>query len=795
MAQSGLLIGTSAIAIGGAAIGLSAGSAPPSGRTHKLVLSFKEADGDIFTNALLAFGGLANVKVSGADRYNAMYLQPQGHKGDGGNPVTLPADTGIGNVNDGAIWYQFDDHPDYYTGETFVYRVRSGNLGAGNSLRIFNALTGATSTIDTDPTSYRVEKVIDDASEGENVIPYIDITDETTLDNPVREFFLKKHEALVDDGLNNPYKLFNPDFRARIDAADVLRPMDLFYPMFWQVSHMLDIGKVDDEAWMQKSATYGLDFDLQCYSPTGRSGVPFRAVLDLCENGSPSGNPWIAWLSLPLKLNSPWRHTIRSYGGNALSYWEDGVQTTGNVSDAVGWIDKRWVQLSSITVETGPSHGTFSVDTDTGQWIYSPKAGANPWTHTSGNQQETIVIRCNPISYSGDAQTPTVGASTTFEINLTVVALGGELYWIYPSFRKTWQTNTDWMFDQAKWESQAREIVQALVDSGYSTTREIVLEIANELWNGGGDRVFDPNREFAYGVGSAYTTQINSWLSSSGFGSGGPGGFYFGGPDPFGGPIILALIKHHVEQVLIERGLSYNIKWAFGTQTVNADWTLAGIGGWMFAHEVLLGYSASDVLNNENPKLWLYGTSYTEGVFWDLYGAADNLTGLTGAANSAELLDRFDGTKPGYAADSSTLAQDVFDWFTGPSKQNNNQRCVDNHNDRKARCAAYNVNWGGDYEGGDHDTNLAIPEAVRFSPRTNSLGQTFTQWYLSFKNSSLRADIVHDLYTKRIAADPNTWMCQYGNLGDKTVGNPWDWGSFKEPVTLEGAAILSYGRL
>lgn len=803
-----LRIGTSVLKLGTSAIALG-GSGAPTDRTWQMMFSVKPGyTGEVGTDHMRMLSSLANIRATGnAEKYWGMDLQPRGLKGDGGELNSCPDDTLITNANTGIVLGDARNVTAYYNGKTLVYEMRSGNLGAGNSLRLHNAnaFPGASTLVNSSPTGYRTEKVIGDAAFIDNLIPYIDITAENLINAVVPQLYDKTLEADVNDILNNPYKAWQPDWRTRMDNADITRFTDFQAFPNNKVGHILDFGQLTDQSWVQGSPAYCQDGDDEARSATGRHGAPLVACLDLCENGYASG-PQSAWVHIPMTLNSPFRMTARSYLYDTASQVEsyvDGVLYNRTQGDTVCWMDKRWVEFSSLTVNTPPTRGGLRTTylTSIGEFDYQPKGGASPYADPGDNGLDAvqkITFAFNQKTNNG-VSAPVVAGSATFTVGLRVLdensnSTTNNTFYARVQGSTLWPDNKAWFTDAAKWQGQAKTFVNELVASGYSTTRPLYVEGGLESWNSA--KAWESDQLIAFGVGVAFNSTSSEPINTEDYRvTYGLGNLFNGDEKAWGAGIYLAFFKHYVEQELASRALSYNIRWSLGTQLANTDWTKAHIYGWMYAHEVLFGYSHSNILNVENAKLWIFGTCYTEGGF-GTYN--DGITGFDkdSPANTDLLLDMFAGTEPGFAADSTGLEDAYVTWITSDTRRDrNNAQVAYETGLHIAICDGLGANFGGFYEGGNHEFDVFIPGAFWNSTRTNSLGERPSKWMIRFFASAKYGGVVRDRYDRLIAVKPDIILCQYGEMGKKTGGEPWGWGRWQEALTGEGQAIMEYGRL
>lgn len=819
MANKLVLLGTTALMLGASLVVMDDGAVtPPSGdRTWSYTASFKATYGLEHTNILLGANPLQDVKIAGgATRYGIMQMRDAGHIGPDNTIASMPVDAQIESLNTGALInigsFGMKDAPDFFNGRTLVLRVNGGTIGDGNSLTFGNAGGGAQTIVNSTGAAYRVEKVIQDVANwvGEFIVgiqfggtagQQSRLDQLAALASPKIELFFKDEEALVDDIPNNPWKGFSPIFRERLDNFDWLRAMDLVWPMGLGVTHMKDIAKVTDQNWFSNQQYWGQE-TFMTSGPSqhiGRAGLPYDAFLNLCEFGSPTGKKWGAHVNLPCNLCSPVRFSSKAYYDAVdKNYWVDGVQFTRNRSDCVFWFDPAFVDFSTLSLVSQPANGQVtSVNTTTGEIVYNPEAG----TPVVGDQRVPITFQFKRKNYDASGNATTNADFENFIVRVRCIPWGNNDFLCRADGLNLWSDNLAWFQDMDKWRAAVRPFRDAIVASGYDPARLMKVEWGNENWNTA--IAFEANTILAQGQGNAHLSALDAWRTARGKG--------YTNHQQNSGAIALAYFRKAFDDVCAETGVSFNIEWVVGTQTFygfnqltgvsSADVTKSIVQTHRFVWEAVHGLSVPQA-DAKMAKLSVHTTMYTGCplVGLDVNGTFDtdrNITGLTGAAHAAEILDRFDGTKPGYASDSTTLEDEYIAHLQDPSHLfvSSAYGHMAVFAQEKAAIEAEGAVWGGNYEGGNHEDDNNFPNELKNSARVNSLGQTFKQWIVEFHKSEKYANFVRFRNDLFIAEWPDFGLCQYGGLYPKSSGEPWAWGHPFLPPTPEGAAILEYGRL
>lgn len=786
-------------------------SAVAAPRTWQIVNSYKSAIGLSYTNFLRTMANpFQDLRDGSTARYDGSVLEDQGHIARDGTIVSMPVDAQID-----ACWLYsilrnnqggMDEFPSVYNGRTIVFKIISGTIGDGNTLSFQNATGETLNVINSTGAAYRAELPITAVENwvGE-LIPRINfggtkgaqsrLDQLALLSNAKLAMFFKDEEARFNDRFNNPWKEWSPAFCDVMDNWDILRPMDQMGNHTNAITHIKDFNQQDDPCWGGGTKFFEVGSPIAANTHSRRMGHSPEVFLNLCENGSPSGNPWTGWIDIPICLGSPIRaicHSLVTATASQRTYYVDGVQQQFSTDDNLFWFDPAFVDLSTITVVSGPTMGAIaSVDTTTGRVIYNPSAGT-PWPDGENNGDESITFQFNRIDYdlSGGGNAPSTGAQVTFEVPIRILWNGAELaHYCRIRVGDMWTRNKAWFQDANRWQSNVRSLVDAIVASGYSTTRPLYVEMGNETWNTFTN--FAALREWCVGVAEAHRTEWEAWQTANSKNN---------VQEELGGVgLLLAYLRKYVEDELSSRSLSYNLKWICSSQTANSSFAKAMTQGHLFALDDIFGYTAQQQ-TDAMAGFYAAGTSYTNQSLTDLTNNPDNnISGTTGTAHEQWILDRFDGTEPGYPADSSGLKADIISWLTGETiKSQNNAWVVSEHNEAKSFTEGEGGNWFGDYEGGDHQQNLNIPSAVTSSPRTNSAGQTFSEWYQSeFNNGQARVDVARDLYEKRIANDPNDHIAAYGWLQSRTWGAPWQLGLVSATPKIPEIQMIidEYGRL
>lgn len=786
---------------------------PPSSRTWKVVTSVKGSFGHEWTNiAVGSNAGYQDIRSGSTVLYDPLNEQMLQNMDRGGRIVSMPADANIDacwlgarlNINLGGM----REAPNVFNDRILVFEIVSGTIGDGNTLGFQNLGSGAANVVNSSGASYRLEQTITGIeSETGELIPRINFggtkgtqsrLDQLALfNNPLYMIYFKDQEAEAKDIVNNPHKAFNLTYKSRLDNEDVLRLMDLTGNMINSANHLLGQAQITDQCWLAFTENYATDNNAQGVAHSSRHGIPLEFFFDLCANGSPTSKHWEGWYNLPGWMNGPVRRCTRTFQTSGdTTYREDGVTNTWAKGTTFRWLDQDIVDISTASITGDPANGSASYDPTSGCITYNP-VGGTPFTNDSGGK---VVVTMSAKRWTYDSNNNrTPGPDRTIKVPIWVLYDSGRLtYWCRPDTGAQFESNFDWFTDPHLWESQAREFIGKLIASDYSTTVPLWTEILNETWNGSGSR-FEPGKLFMRGIGTYYHDQWDAWQIANGENDVPHGTSSEQGGSGTG--IWTAFAYHYFKEEMADKSVDYDIRWILSTQTALSSFAASFTQGFKFALEDIFGYSASEV-SAAMSKFYTSGTSYTYGPLDDSYGS-DNLSGLTDAAAHAnEILDRFDGTKVGYNANSSTLRDEMIAWMTSDTPKGfNNKAVVDLQATLKTVTEAEGGKYFGEYEGGDHaqrgNGGFNIPTAILDSGRTNSDGKTFSEWYTDeFLYGDSRKVILEDLYDRRISQDPDTGIAQYGAYYRRTTSEPWaqGWPFLAPPADLQ-SKYDDYGRL
>lgn len=713
----------------------SAGSGPPQvdNRTWKLQIDPTPYDigADRYTNAIRGKPAPWRIFRSGNPTMELQDAVDAGHVNLDGTLKDLPADATQAQ-SPFVLLSTLSSQP-HWVGRTIVFRVESGTLGTGNTLRLFG-INQAWKTVDT-PS--RVEYQIPSNSPGDDwVLPTVDVTAPGLVSNLKLTVYDKAYEAWHDDIANNPYKEIHPLMVDWLEPFDVMRLMDQCGTIFDGSVQWKDRGQSGDQSYFNNGQTYSNSIE----TITGlnlRNGGPILPWLDLCENGYASG-PKEAWVNLPTDMAA----RVRRF--SLLESLASGV------SQSRFWFADTLIDTSTVVESVGVSKGTLTVSADGKSFTYNCGSGNFPGL-TADFQEERVDWRFNSQPVGG-------GPVTEYIVPLRVIRFGaGDVYRVSLYNNLMMSENGAQVIGSSVWDESADDFLDEVVASGYSTTRALYVEVGNELWNGAA--AFEPGGRYAKGFGEYYSRPD----STEGHG------------------IIAAKWRKHIEERAAARSLTYNFVWVAATHMAGSGVTQKMFDGYEYFWETVEGLSGA-ALDAKLSTYRVYGTTYWEGALNSLDAEfTSNITGLSGAAHNSDILSRL-------AANAAQLEDDYVAFYddTVTSKPYNVKRILDDIVLHKTIAQSFGSDFDGFYEGGNHE--IRIPSGL-------TSDTSFQNWYHDKSSNSMGARVHEAFYDEILAVYPTIMLAVYA--GPQTTGNfggPWNKGSIYEDPNEVTLKIKSYGK-
>lgn len=193
--------------------------------------------------------------------------------------------------------------------------------------------------------------------------------------------------------------------------------------------------------------------------------------------------------------------------------------------------------------------------------------------------------------------------------------------------------NNAWFTAPHRWQEEARRVVQELITSGYSQSRELIFEVANEVWNTATE--FERDTTYINGIGS------NAYGLSSKAGLG----------------ILTGFIRKYVEEEMVLQSVNYDLTWAAAAQHSDSGSSYNRYIGHEYFWENIAGLSAS-AATAKNAKFQCFTTMYYGNGFKD--NASQNCTGLAGQSHVDQVLAWLHTSE-------QTMEDAYMAWFEGPN--------------------------------------------------------------------------------------------------------------------------------